>query len=124
MLSLSNSHGWPSVCCMIVYYTVVFVCLQSTRSAYEVWSKRLRICHAWRQRYTKHVQFKQRGLQVFLTPLNSATKAMRFTPTPQVPALQYIGSVEKGGSADIAGLSTGDFLLEVSRCETVPLTGN
>ena len=43
-----------------------------------------------------------------------ATKAVKFTPTPQVPALQYIGNVEVGGSADLAGLKTGDFLLEVS----------
>ena len=42
-----------------------------------------------------------------------ATKAMKFTPTPQVPALQYIGSVEKEGAADMAGLKSGDFLLEV-----------
>ena len=46
--------------------------------------------------------------------ISTATKAMKFTPTPQVPALQYIGNVEIGGSADLAGLKTGDFLLEVS----------
>ena len=56
--------------------------------------------------------------------LISATKAMRFTPTPQVPALQYIGSVEKGSSSDLAGLQTGDFLLEVSPLlsHSLPLT--
>ena len=42
-----------------------------------------------------------------------AKKKMTFRPTPQVPALQYIGNVEPGGSADLAGLKTGDFLLEV-----------
>ena len=42
-----------------------------------------------------------------------ATTAVKFTPTPQVPGLQYIGSVESGGAADLAGLRTGDFLLEV-----------
>lgn len=39
---------------------------------------------------------------------------MHFQPSPQVPALQYIGSVEPGGAADQAGLCTGDFLIEVS----------
>ena len=47
-----------------------------------------------------------------------ATKTVTFTPTPQVPALQYIGNVEPGGSADLAGLKTGDFLLEVCTVHT------
>ena len=40
---------------------------------------------------------------------------MQFNPTPEVPALQYVGSVEQGGAADEAGLKTGDFIVEVSR---------
>ena len=40
---------------------------------------------------------------------------MQFRPSPQVPALQYIGNVEAGGAAAEAGLCTGDFLLEVSQ---------
>ncbi len=43
----------------------------------------------------------------------AATKAMQFNPTPEVPALQYVGSVEEGGAADEAGLKTGDFIVEV-----------
>ena len=42
---------------------------------------------------------------------------MQFRPSPQVPALQYIGNVEDGGAAAEAGLCTGDFLLEVSQGE-------
>ena len=42
-----------------------------------------------------------------------ATKAMKFHPSPQVPALQYVGSVEEGGAADLAGLRTGEFIIEV-----------
>ena len=45
---------------------------------------------------------------------SAATKAMHFRPSPQVPALQYIGNVEPGGAAAEAGLCTGDFLIEVS----------
>lgn len=48
-----------------------------------------------------------------------ATKTVTFTPTPQVPALQYIGNVEPGGSAELAGLKTGDFLLEVCTVHTI-----
>ncbi len=40
---------------------------------------------------------------------------MKFHPSPQVPALQYVGNVDAGGAAEIAGLRTGDFLIEV-RC--------
>ena len=40
---------------------------------------------------------------------------MQFCPSPQVPALQYIGNVDPGGAAAEAGLCTGDFLLEVSQ---------
>lgn len=39
---------------------------------------------------------------------------MKFQPSLQVPALQYIGNVEPGGAAADAGLCAGDFLLEVS----------
>ena len=39
---------------------------------------------------------------------------MKFNPSPQVPALQYVGNVEEGGSADLAGLKTGDFIIEVN----------
>ena len=36
-----------------------------------------------------------------------------FIPTPEFPALQYFDSVDKGGSAEKAGLRPGDFILEV-----------
>ncbi|XP_075242687.1 uncharacterized protein LOC142337400 isoform X4 [Convolutriloba macropyga] len=35
-----------------------------------------------------------------------------FIPTPEFPALQYFDSVDKGGSAEKAGLRPGDFILE------------
>lgn len=38
---------------------------------------------------------------------------MLFNPTPEVPALQYVGNVEPAGSAAEAGLKTGDFIVEV-----------
>ena len=38
---------------------------------------------------------------------------MQFHPTPEVPALQYVGSVEENGAASEAGLSAGDFIIEV-----------
>ena len=38
---------------------------------------------------------------------------MQFNPTPEVPALQYVGNVEPGGSAAEAGLQPGDFIVEV-----------
>lgn len=43
----------------------------------------------------------------------TATKTMQFQPSPEVPALQYIGSVEENGAAAEAGLKAGDFLIEV-----------
>ena len=44
----------------------------------------------------------------------SATKSNeQFHPNPQVPALQYICAVAKGGAAEVAGLKQGDFLIEV-----------
>ena len=50
--------------------------------------------------------------------LNSAKyenwSASSFRPTDCCPALQYLDSVQLGSVADQAGLSPGDFLLEVS----------
>lgn len=45
--------------------------------------------------------------------ITAATKAMQFHPTPEVPGLQYVGSVEENGAAANAGLDTGDFIIEV-----------
>jgi len=50
---------------------------------------------------------------LFSSLFSLATKAMKFNPSPQVPALQYVGNVEEGGAADLAGLKTGDFIIEV-----------
>ena len=36
-----------------------------------------------------------------------------FTPTADFPSLQYFDVVEKNSQADLAGLRTGDFLLQV-----------
>ena len=37
-----------------------------------------------------------------------------FKADNNVPALQYVGEVDKGGAADCAGLEKGDFIAEVS----------
>lgn len=37
-----------------------------------------------------------------------------FTPSPEVPALQFFDSVTPGGAAEKAGLLAGDYLLEVT----------
>lgn len=39
---------------------------------------------------------------------------LNFVPTREFPALQYFGELEKGGQADLQGVKTGDFILEVS----------
>lgn len=44
---------------------------------------------------------------------------MLFNPTPEVPSLQYVGTVEEGGAAAEAGLKAGDFIVEVQ----VSITG-
>lgn len=38
---------------------------------------------------------------------------LKFMPTPEIPARQYIESVDAGGAAEKAGLEAGDFILEV-----------
>lgn len=43
---------------------------------------------------------------------------MQFNPTPEVPALQYVGNVEEGGAADKAGLRKGDFIVAVNGYDT------
>ena len=48
-----------------------------------------------------------------MTPF-SAVNTGQFKPTPHIPSLQCIGNVEKDGSADVAGLQSGDFIIEVS----------
>lgn len=40
---------------------------------------------------------------------------LNFVPTTEFPALQYFGELEKGGQADVQGVKTGDFILEVSK---------
>lgn len=36
-----------------------------------------------------------------------------FTPSPQIPAVQFFEKVEPGSVADKAGIKAGDFVLEV-----------
>ena len=38
---------------------------------------------------------------------------LKFSPTPELPALQYLDRVDKGSVADRAGLKPADFILEV-----------
>lgn len=40
--------------------------------------------------------------------------SLAFRPTEDFPALQYLDRVDPGGMADLAGLKSGDFILEVS----------
>jgi len=42
-----------------------------------------------------------------------------FKPTPEIPAFQFVGSIDPNGSADKASLKVGDYLIEVScfECE-------
>ena len=47
-------------------------------------------------------------LFVFTVPTSS------FKPTPEIPAFQFVGSIDRNGSADKASLKQGDFLIEVS----------
>ena len=43
----------------------------------------------------------------------AAVNIDKFKPSPKFPALQYVGRVDKGSSADISGLQKGDFIIEV-----------
>ena len=44
----------------------------------------------------------------------AAVNIDKFKPSPKFPALQYVGRVDKGSSADISGLQKGDFIIEVN----------
>ena len=37
-----------------------------------------------------------------------------FKPTPEIPAFQFVGSIDRNGSAEKASLKEGDYLIEVS----------
>ena len=53
---------------------------------------------------------------------NSHLPHIDFQPTPQFPALQYIGEVDKGGIAEKAGLRANDFVLEINKEQVVNAT--
>ncbi|XP_066931632.1 SH3 and multiple ankyrin repeat domains protein 3-like isoform X3 [Clytia hemisphaerica] len=53
---------------------------------------------------------------------NSHLPHIDFQPSPQFPALQYIGEVDKGGVAEKAGLKPGDFVLEINHENVVNAT--
>ena len=53
---------------------------------------------------------------------NSHVQHIEFNPSPQFPALQYIGEVDKGGVADKAGLKAGDFVLAINGEEVISAT--
>uniref|UniRef100_A0A1X7UNN6 SH3 and multiple ankyrin repeat domains protein 3 n=1 Tax=Amphimedon queenslandica TaxID=400682 RepID=A0A1X7UNN6_AMPQE len=42
--------------------------------------------------------------------------------TPEIPALQYVGRIDKGSSADMSGLQKGDFIIEVNGVNTTKST--
>lgn len=53
---------------------------------------------------------------VILTIFTAQVPRLNFEPTPEFPALQYFGELEKGGEAELKGVKTGDFIIEVSPC--------
>ena len=61
-----------------------------------------------------HLKRSDKGFGFQLRGANSHTPRIEFSPTPQYPALQYIGEVDKGGVAEKAGLKPGDFVLEIN----------
>ncbi|XP_065054092.1 SH3 and multiple ankyrin repeat domains protein 2-like [Rhopilema esculentum] len=61
-----------------------------------------------------HFRKGDKGFGFQLRGANSHAVRIEFTPTPEFPALQYIGEVDKGGTADKIGLKPGDFVLEVN----------
>ena len=50
-----------------------------------------------------------------LTARSGTQAVLDFTPTADFPSLQYFDVVEKNSQADLAGLRSGDFLLQVGR---------
>ena len=55
-----------------------------------------------------------KGYGFQLRGANSHVPRIEFVPSPQFPALQYIGECDKGGIADRNGIRPGDFILEVN----------
>ena len=48
-----------------------------------------------------------------------STHLEHFQPTQDMPALQYLDVVDKGGMADRAGLRPGDFILQVRLVQVI-----
>ena len=63
-----------------------------------------------------------KGFGFQLRGANSHVTHIDFNPTPQFPALQYIGDVDKGGVAEKAGLHPGDFVLEINSENVIKAT--
>lgn len=45
---------------------------------------------------------------------NFLVPSCKFKPTPEIPAFQFVGSIDRNGSAEKASLKEGDYLIEVS----------
>ena len=56
----------------------------------------------------KGTPFPLTSIYVLFIALNTP-----FTPSPHVPGLQYVRTIDNNGPAAIAGLCTGDFIIEV-----------
>lgn len=74
--------------------------------------------------YTKILQTQQTinnelSLTLMFSPAAQVPR-LNFVPTPEFPALQYFGEVEKGRQADLQRVKSGDFILEVSIKATLP----
>lgn len=63
---------------------------------------------------TVHLKRSDKGFGFQLRGANSHVPYINFVPSPQYPALQYIGDVDKGGVAEKAGVKAGDFVLEIN----------
>ena len=64
----------------------------------------------------------EKGFGFQLKGANSHVPFIDFVPTPQYPALQYIGQVDIGSIADKAGLHAGDFVLSINNENVVNAT--
>lgn len=61
----------------------------------------------------------QRGKKGFGFVLRGAKAAdVKFEPTPEIPALQFLENVDKGSNAEKAGLKPFDFVIEVLTIKT------
>jgi len=64
----------------------------------------------------------RRGFGFVLRGAKAASPLMEMVPSEKCPGLQYMDDVDPGGVADQAGVRKGDFLLEVSGGQQIPIS--